>query len=158
MKPNVLRTKPVSRLLAETEREGRKLRKALNAWDLTAIGIGCIPGVGIFVLPGVEAAKHACPFAFPWRGVFPAIDILLCGYLMLSLPPATRIRFIGWMLTGVFFYAIYGAGHSNLALQGAELSFLLSETPCRRRARSARIDCLLQHILTIVILLSILRP
>ena len=57
----LLRTKPLKRLLADTEQEGKRLKKALNAWDLTAIGIGCIIGVGIFVLPGVEAAKHAGP-------------------------------------------------------------------------------------------------
>ena len=58
---NLLRTKPLAKLLADTEQEGRRLRKTLNAWDLTAIGIGCIIGVGIFVLPGVEAARHAGP-------------------------------------------------------------------------------------------------
>jgi APA family basic amino acid/polyamine antiporter len=37
------------------------LRRALGPWDLVALGIGCILGVGIFVLPGVEAANHAGP-------------------------------------------------------------------------------------------------
>jgi APA family basic amino acid/polyamine antiporter len=57
----LLRTKPLAVLLQDTEREGRRLKKALTAWDLTAIGIGCIIGVGIFVLPGVQAAKHSGP-------------------------------------------------------------------------------------------------
>ena len=55
----LLRTKPLEKLLSGTQEEGYRLRKVLTAWDLTAIGIGCIIGVGIFVLPGVEAAKHA---------------------------------------------------------------------------------------------------
>lgn len=44
--------------LADT---GHGLRRTLSAWDLAGIGIGCMVGVGIFVLPGVEAAHHAGP-------------------------------------------------------------------------------------------------
>lgn len=57
----LFRTKPFAEVLAESSREGTKLRRALGPWDLVAIGIGCIIGVGIFVLPGVEAATHAGP-------------------------------------------------------------------------------------------------
>jgi APA family basic amino acid/polyamine antiporter len=61
MSPSLLRTKPLTLVLKETEDEKHGLRRALKAWDLVAIGIGCIIGVGIFVLPGVEAANHAGP-------------------------------------------------------------------------------------------------
>jgi APA family basic amino acid/polyamine antiporter len=61
MSRSFLRTKPLSELMAETVDEGRRLRRRLGAWDLTALGIGCIIGVGIFVLPGVQAAKNAGP-------------------------------------------------------------------------------------------------
>ena len=57
----LLRTKPLTLLLADTADHQRTLKRVLHAWDLVAIGIGCIIGVGIFVLPGVEAAKHAGP-------------------------------------------------------------------------------------------------
>ncbi|MBI4915320.1 MAG: amino acid permease [Acidobacteria bacterium] len=57
----LFRTKPLGRLLEDTEGEGHRLRRALGPFDLVAIGIGCIIGVGIFVLPGVEAATHAGP-------------------------------------------------------------------------------------------------
>ena len=57
----LFRTKPLGTLLEDTEDEGHRLRRALGPWDLVAIGIGCIIGVGIFVLPGVEAATHAGP-------------------------------------------------------------------------------------------------
>jgi APA family basic amino acid/polyamine antiporter len=53
----LFRTKPLEQVLAETEGEATALRRALGPWDLVAIGIGCIIGVGIFVLPGVEAAR-----------------------------------------------------------------------------------------------------
>jgi basic amino acid/polyamine antiporter, APA family len=61
MSQSFLRTKPLSEVMAETVEEGRRLRRRLGPWDLTALGIGCIIGVGIFVLPGVQAAKNAGP-------------------------------------------------------------------------------------------------
>src|SRR3972149_1810863 len=61
MSSSLLRTKPLTLVLKETEDEKHGLRRVLKVWDLIAIGIGCIIGVGIFVLPGVEAANHAGP-------------------------------------------------------------------------------------------------
>jgi APA family basic amino acid/polyamine antiporter len=61
MKSSLLRTKPLAVLLGETTAEKHQLRRALGVWDLIALGIGCIIGVGIFVLPGVQAAQHAGP-------------------------------------------------------------------------------------------------
>jgi APA family basic amino acid/polyamine antiporter len=57
----LLRTKPLAALMGDTTSEAQRLRRALGPWDLVALGIGCILGVGIFVLPGVEAANHAGP-------------------------------------------------------------------------------------------------
>jgi APA family basic amino acid/polyamine antiporter len=61
MNSSLLRTKPLTALLGETTGGKQQLRRALGPWDLVALGIGCIIGVGIFVLPGVEAAQHAGP-------------------------------------------------------------------------------------------------
>ena len=61
MRSSLLRTKPLTLVLQETSDEKHRLRRVLGPWDLVAIGIGCIIGVGIFVLPGVEAANHAGP-------------------------------------------------------------------------------------------------
>jgi len=61
VRSSLLRTKPLALILENSESERRGLRRALGPWDLVAIGIGCIVGVGIFVLPGVEAATHAGP-------------------------------------------------------------------------------------------------
>ena len=61
MSRSLLRTKSLTEVMAETGEEGRRLRKRLGPWDLAALGIGCIIGVGIFVLPGVQAAKNAGP-------------------------------------------------------------------------------------------------
>jgi basic amino acid/polyamine antiporter, APA family len=43
--------------LIKTTQQGRTLRKELNAWDLTLLGIGAIIGTGIFVLTGEGALK-----------------------------------------------------------------------------------------------------
>lgn len=61
MKHNLLRTKPVSTILSEAENSGSGLKRVLNAFDLTAIGIGAIIGAGIFVLTGTAARDAAGP-------------------------------------------------------------------------------------------------
>ncbi|MCH6266366.1 amino acid permease, partial [Neobacillus citreus] len=48
----------------ELQQEGTNstgLQRILGLWQLTAIGLGGIIGVGIFVLTGVAAAEHAGP-------------------------------------------------------------------------------------------------
>ncbi|MDM5154350.1 amino acid permease [Bacillus sp. DX1.1] len=48
----------------QLQKEGRKsngLNRVLGLWQLTAIGLGGIIGVGIFVLTGVAASEHAGP-------------------------------------------------------------------------------------------------
>ena len=57
----LFRTKPLGEFLSETTEIGHTLKKTLRVWDLIALGIGCIIGVGIFVLPGVQAARHSGP-------------------------------------------------------------------------------------------------
>lgn len=51
--------KPVELLWGEAE--GTQLRRALNTFQLTAVGIGAIIGTGIFVLSGQAAANNAGP-------------------------------------------------------------------------------------------------
>ncbi|MED4224623.1 amino acid permease [Neobacillus cucumis] len=58
MKP-FLRKKSIDQLQNETGSSG--LQRVLGLWQLTAIGLGGIIGVGIFVLTGVAAADHAGP-------------------------------------------------------------------------------------------------
>lgn len=57
---SIFTKKPVNMLLDETKGK-QGLKKALNAFDLTLLGIGCIIGTGIFVLTGVAAAKYSGP-------------------------------------------------------------------------------------------------
>ena len=48
--------KSIDKLIAEAEDPGRRLKKTLGPWSLTALGIGAIIGSGIFVLTGTAAA------------------------------------------------------------------------------------------------------
>ncbi|MCP5521001.1 MAG: amino acid permease [Verrucomicrobiales bacterium] len=53
---NRWRTKPMDVLVADTNREGVQLRRALSATQLTALGIGAMIGAGIFASVGSAAA------------------------------------------------------------------------------------------------------
>jgi APA family basic amino acid/polyamine antiporter len=53
-------TKPLSRILAESEGE-HSLKRTLGPVQLVALGIGAIIGAGLFSLTGIAAAHHAGP-------------------------------------------------------------------------------------------------
>ena len=55
-----LRKKSIEQL-QEGSTSNKGLQRVLGLWQLTAIGLGGIIGVGIFVLTGVAAAEHAGP-------------------------------------------------------------------------------------------------
>jgi basic amino acid/polyamine antiporter, APA family len=55
------------------------------------------------------------PFRVPFGPVFPVMGILSCGYLMLSLPVITWVRFLVWLNIGFIIYWFYGRTHSPLA-------------------------------------------
>jgi Amino acid transporters len=57
---SIFTKKPINMLIGETKGK-QGLKKALSAFDLTLLGIGCIIGTGIFVLTGVAAAKYSGP-------------------------------------------------------------------------------------------------
>jgi APA family basic amino acid/polyamine antiporter len=45
----------------------------------------------------------------------PALGIVLCGYLMASLPWQTWVRLVVWLVIGLALYAFYGHRSSLLA-------------------------------------------
>jgi APA family basic amino acid/polyamine antiporter len=57
---NLLATKPLSRIIAESEGE-HALKRTLGPVQLVALGIGAIIGAGLFSLTGIAAANHAGP-------------------------------------------------------------------------------------------------
>jgi len=111
MKSWLLRTKPMTRIMADTEVEGHKLRRALTAWDLTAIGIGCIIGVGIFVLPGVQAANNAGPgiiLSFAIASFACACSALCYAELAAMIPVSGSAYTYGYATLGEIFAWIIG--------------------------------------------------
>jgi APA family basic amino acid/polyamine antiporter len=103
MRTPLLRTKPLTLLLADTTAEGKQLKKTLRLWDLIALGIGCIIGVGIFVLPGVEAARHAGPgiiLSFAIAAVACACSALCYAELAAMIPVAGSAYTYGYATLG----------------------------------------------------------
>src|ERR1700736_1045315 len=72
---NLFATKPLDRIIAETQGE-HALKRTLGAGALIALGIGAIIGAGIFTLTGVAAATNAGP-ALVISFIFAAIG---CGF------------------------------------------------------------------------------
>lgn len=85
--------------------ESRKFRRVLGLWQLTAIGLGGIIGVGIFVLTGVVAATQAGPavtLAFVLAGIASAAAAL-CYAEFAGLIPVTGSAYTyGYAVLGEF--------------------------------------------------------
>jgi APA family basic amino acid/polyamine antiporter len=108
---SLLRTKPLQTMLEETEAEGRRLKRTLGPWDLTALGVGCIIGVGIFVLPGVQAAKHAGPgiiLSFAIAGLACACSALCYAEMASMMPVSGSAYTYGYATLGEVFGWIIG--------------------------------------------------
>jgi basic amino acid/polyamine antiporter, APA family len=60
------------------------------------------------------------PFRTPWVPVVPILAILFSGVLIITLPTATQIRLVVWLIIGLFIYFSYGRKHSKVqALQNS---------------------------------------
>ncbi len=55
------------------------------------------------------------PFRVPFSPVLPWISAAICGYLMLTLPVETWVRFLIWLALGFVIYFTYGYRRSRLA-------------------------------------------
>ena len=73
-----------------------------------------IVSAGVLVLRRTRAEVHR-PFKVPLYPVIPILGIVLCGYLMLSLPFVTWLRFLVWLVVGLTIYVGYSFRHSKLA-------------------------------------------
>src|SRR5258708_4831870 len=74
---NLLATKPLDRIVAESE-SGNELRRSLGPVSLIMMGIGAIVGAGIFTLTGVVASTKAGP-AIVFSFVLAAIGCVFAG-------------------------------------------------------------------------------
>jgi APA family basic amino acid/polyamine antiporter len=84
--------------------------------DLTNIGtlfafvLVCL---GILILRAREPGRHRS-FRVPFSPVIPLLGVASCFFLMTSLPTITWIRFVVWLIIGLFVYGLYGMKHSRL--------------------------------------------
>jgi basic amino acid/polyamine antiporter, APA family len=60
------------------------------------------------------------PFRTPLVPVVPILGILICTYMMTSLPVDTWLRLVVWMAIGLLIYFFYSIRHSNVASQPLE--------------------------------------
>ncbi len=81
---NLFRTKKLSDIIADSEKPEYKLKRSLNAFDLTTLGVGAIIGAGIFAMTGTAAAGSS-----NYAGAGPALVIsfiltgIACGFAAL---------------------------------------------------------------------------
>ena len=73
-----------------------------------------IVSAGVIVLRRLRP-EVARPFKAPLFPFIPALGVLLCGYLMFSLPVMTWVRFLLWLGAGLVLYGTYGIKRSRLA-------------------------------------------
>src|SRR5437588_7216209 len=107
---NLLRRKSVTQLQADALTDQR-LKRALGATNLTALGIGAIIGTGIFVLTGTVAAQNAGPaviLSFVLAGIA-SIFAALCYSEFASLVPMAGSAYTyGYATLGELFAWIIG--------------------------------------------------
>jgi APA family basic amino acid/polyamine antiporter len=98
------RRKSIEQLQQEAG-ESRQFRRVLGLWQLTAIGLGGIIGVGIFVLTGVVAATQAGPavlIAFVLAGIASGAAALCYAEFAGMIPVAGSAYTYGYAVLGEF--------------------------------------------------------
>src|SRR5690349_7171778 len=101
--------KPLAALMAEAEHS--PLRRALGPVQLTALGVGCIIGTGIFVFTGTAASQNAGP-GLVISMVFAAIACAFAGLcyaeLASMIPVAGSAYTYAFAMSGEFIAWIIG--------------------------------------------------
>ena len=74
----------------------------------------------VIVSAGIIVLRRTNPeitrtFRTPLVPLVPILAILICGYIMYSLPGDTWIRLIVWLVIGLLIYFLYGKSHSRIA-------------------------------------------
>ncbi|HUN59157.1 MAG TPA: amino acid permease [Candidatus Binataceae bacterium] len=93
-----------------------------NIGTLFAFVLVCF---GIWILRRIEPDMKR-PFRTPMVPLVPILGMVFCGYLMLSLPLVTWIRFVAWMAAGMVIYFAYGRFHSRVAIAAGDTASRLS--------------------------------
>jgi APA family basic amino acid/polyamine antiporter len=122
------RRKPIEVILAQCPDEGHGgLKRTMNVWSLTALGVGAIIGTGIFVLTGKAAALAAGPgiiLSFVIAGIVSGLAALCYAELASSVPVsgsaytyvyATLGEFVAWIV-GWGLILEYALGAATVAI------------------------------------------
>src|SRR5438128_7828172 len=81
MLKDLFRRKAMDDLVADSEKSGQRLKKALGPVDVTALGIGAIIGAGIFATIGTAAAGDATrPGAGPGLMLSFVLTAAVCAF------------------------------------------------------------------------------
>lgn len=116
MKSILGRRKPIARILAESADTGNPhnhLKRAMNVWSVTALGVGATIGTGIFVLTGKAAALSAGPgvvLSFVIGGIISALAALCYAELASSVPVSGSAYTYVYATLGELFGWIVGWG------------------------------------------------
>ena len=94
----------------------RVLAELVNIGTLFAFVVVC---AAVLVLRKTHPDLHR-PFRVPLVPVVPIIGILMCLFLMLSLPAENWLRLVIWFAIGLVIYFAYGAKHSVLRREKQE--------------------------------------
>ncbi len=81
-----------------------------NIGTLFAFIIVCIS----VIILRIKEPNRPRPFVTPLNPIIPALGVISCLYLTLSLPLITWIRFLIWFIFGIVIYIFYGYKHSKL--------------------------------------------
>ncbi|HLH78384.1 MAG TPA: amino acid permease [Candidatus Binataceae bacterium] len=89
----------------------QEIAELTNIGTLFAFVLVCM---GVWIMRHIDP-QRARPFATPFVPLVPIAGALACGYLMLSLPVVTWMRFVVWLALGLAVYFSYGRWHSRVS-------------------------------------------
>lgn len=133
------RIKPIDLIMKQSGDKEHGLKRTLNAFSISLLGIGAIVGTGIFVLTGVAAAKYAGPgliFSFILAGIVSGLAAICYAEFASTVPIsgsaytysyATMGELIAWIIGWdlILEYAV-GAGAVSIGWSGYIVDFLKS--------------------------------
>jgi len=106
----------------------KDLSELVNIGTLLAFVIVCI---GVWVLR-VRRPNLERPFKTPWVPAVPILGAVIALGMMASLPGATWLRLIVWLIIGIFIYFGYGRRHSRV-----QMAAKVASEPLDRATRPA---------------------
>src|SRR4051794_41455999 len=123
----LLKTKDIDDLVAESNVEGKRLKRSLGPWSLIAFGIGAVIGGGIFTVTGTAAAGQH--LSVPSVLNAPVLDLILHGGSAASTigrpgaGPGLTLSFILVALTCGFAALCYAELASMIPIAGSAYTY-----------------------------------